>query len=115
MGNSRRPRITALLALACGLAASLFAWYQVGQQADREARAQFAGRANLAANLLERRLQRYLDILYGLQAFAYHEDVKRDEFRQYVNALQLGKRFPGVQAVEFVRRVPRAERDHFLL
>ncbi|HUQ28527.1 MAG TPA: EAL domain-containing protein [Usitatibacter sp.] len=114
MGNSRRPRVAALLALACGLAASLFAWYHVGQQADREARAQFAGRANLAANLLERRLQRYLDILYGLQAFAYHEDVTRGEFRQYVNALQLGRRFPGVQAVEFVRRVPRAERDRFV-
>jgi diguanylate cyclase (GGDEF)-like protein/PAS domain S-box-containing protein len=111
-----RSRVVRLIALACGLAATLFAWYQVGLQADREARAQFASRANLAAGVLERRIQRYIDILYGLQAFAYHgEEPSRQDFRQYVNALQLGKRFPGVRAAEFVRRVPHADRDAFLL
>jgi diguanylate cyclase (GGDEF)-like protein/PAS domain S-box-containing protein len=105
-----------MIALACGLAATVFAWYEVGRQADLEARAQFASRSNLATGVLERRLQRYLDVLYGLQAFAYHsEQFTRQGFRQYVTALQLGKRFPGVQAVEFVRRVPGAERDHFVL
>ena len=29
MENSRRPSVAALLALACGLAATLFAWYQL--------------------------------------------------------------------------------------
>ncbi len=116
MKTSLRPRVAALLALACGLVATLFAWFQLGQQADREARAQFASRANLASGVLERRIQRYLDILYGLQAFVYHEnELSRQEFRQYATALQLGKRFPGVQAVEFVRRVPQAERDLFVL
>ena len=116
MRKSLRSRSIRMIALACGLAATLFAWYEVGRQADLEARAQFASRANLATGLLERRIQRYLDILYGLQAFAYHsEQMTRQGFRQYVTALQLGKRFPGVQAVEFVRRVPGPERDHFLL
>ena len=111
-----RSRAVRLIALACGLAATVFAWYTVGQQADQEARAQFASRTNLATGVLERRIQRYLDILYGLQAFAYHsEDFTRQGFRQYVTALQLGKRFPGVQAVEFVRRVPYADHDAFIL
>jgi CHASE1-domain containing sensor protein len=110
--TSLRSRSVRLIALACGLVATVFAWYTVGEQADQEARAQFASRTNLATGVLERRIQRYLDILYGLQAFAYHsEDFTRQGFRQYVTALQLGKRFPGVQAVEFVRRVPLAGRS----
>jgi CHASE1-domain containing sensor protein len=114
--KSLRSRAVRLIALACGLAATLFAWHEAGRQADLEARAQFASRSNLATGVLQRRLQRYLDILYGLQAFAYHsEQFTRQGFRQYVTALQLGKRFPGVQAVEFVRRVAGPDRDHFIL
>src|SRR6476646_3273046 len=67
--TSLRSRAVRLIALACGLVATLFAWFQVGQQADREAGAQFASRANFAVGVLERRIGRYLDILYGLQAF----------------------------------------------
>jgi diguanylate cyclase (GGDEF)-like protein/PAS domain S-box-containing protein len=116
MKNFLRSRNVRLLALACGLLATLFAWYQAGRVVEREESAQFAARANVATVVLERRIQRYLDILYGLQAFAYHTDeLTRQDFRQYARALQLGKRFPGVQAVEFIRRVPLAERDHFLL
>ena len=47
-----RSRAVRLIALACGLAATVFAWYTVGQQADREARAQFASRTNLATGVL---------------------------------------------------------------
>jgi len=116
MKNFLRSRNVRLLALACGLLATLFAWYQAGQAVEREETAQFNARANVATAVLERRIQRYLDILYGLQAFAYHtEEITRQDFRQYGRALQLGKRFPGVQAVEFIRRVPLADRDHFLL
>jgi len=116
MKNFLRSRNVRLIALACGLVATLFAWYQAGRIAEREAAGQFAARANVATVVLERRIQRYLDILYGLQAFAYHtDDVTRQDFRQYARALQLGKRFPGVQAVEFIRRVSAADRDHFLL
>ena len=116
MKNFLRSRNVRLLALACGLLATVFAWYQAGQAVEREETAQFNARANVATAVLERRIQRYLDILYGLQAFAYHtEEITRQDFRQYGRALQLGKRFPGVQAVEFIRRVPLADRDHFLL
>ena len=110
-----RPQNVALLALSCGLAATLFAWFLAGRQVEREARVEFVGQANLATNLLERRIQRYIDVLYGLEALANRdENLRRREFARYVSALELGKRFPGVTAVEFIHRVKDTERDAFV-
>ncbi len=110
-----RPQNVALVALCCGVAATLFAWFLAGRQVEREAAAEFSGQANLAANILERRIQRYIDVLYGLEALANHdENLRRREFAHYVAALELGKRFPGVTAVEYIRRVADAEREAFV-
>ena len=105
----------ALSALAIGVAATLFAWHGTARQAEREARLEFGSRANLAANLLERQVQRYTDALYGLQAlFSRNTPVTRAEFSRYAGALELHRRFAGVKAVEFIRRVPAEERDAFV-
>ena len=115
MKNTLRPHNLTLLAVACGVAATLFAWFVAGRQAEREAQAEFANRANLATNLLERRLQRYVDLLYGLEALSYHdESLTRREFSAYVSALDLARRFPGVKAVELIRRVPDSQREQFV-
>jgi diguanylate cyclase (GGDEF)-like protein/PAS domain S-box-containing protein len=115
MKTYRRPQSVALTALACGLAATLLAWYFTGRTVEREAEAQFANQAGLATNLLERRIQRYVDVLYGLEAMAYHDPhVTRSGFHRYVTALDLERRLRGVQAVEFIRRVTAAERDAFV-
>ena len=110
-----RPKNVALVALACGLAATLLAWFLAGRQVQREQVSEFSGQANLAANILERRLQRYIDLLYGLESLAHHDEaLTRRGFALYVAALELGKRFPGVTAVEFIRRVPDAQREAFV-
>src|SRR5258708_14319403 len=110
-----RPQNVALVALACGVAATLFAWFLAGRQVERAASPEFAAQANLATNILERRIQRYVDVLYGLEALAYHDvQLARPEFAHYVAALELGKRFPGVTAVEFIHRVPHAQREAFV-
>ena len=115
MKTDLRPQSVALTALACGLAATLLAWYLTGSQVEREAQAEFAGQANLATNLLERRIQRYVDVLFGLEALAYHDpQLTRAEFRRYVSALDINRRVRGIQAVELIRRVPDAEREAFV-
>src|ERR1700686_5194283 len=69
-----RPKNVALVALACGVATTLFAWFLAGRQAEHEAAAEFAAQANVAADILDRRVQRYIDVLYGLEALAYHDE-----------------------------------------
>ncbi|MGZ5047342.1 MAG: bifunctional diguanylate cyclase/phosphodiesterase [Usitatibacter sp.] len=115
MKTYRRPHQLALAALACGLAATLFAWFAAGREVERESSAEFASRATLAASLLERRVERYVDVLYGLAALAHHDPtVTRKAFMQYAVALDLPRRFPGVKVVEFIRRVPADGRDAFI-
>ncbi len=110
-----RPLPLAWTALAFGIAATLLAWYFVGLGVDREARAEFTNHANLATSVIERRMQRYIDMLYGLEALAGHDpDFTPLDFAEYTTALDVGRRFPGVQAIQFVRRVTEAERESFL-
>src|ERR1700682_1973289 len=103
MNTSLRTQNVAFVALVCGMGATLFAWFLAGRQVEGEAQGEFAGRVNLAASTLERRIQRYVDVLYGLEALAYHDPtLSRPEWHHYVSALDLGRRFPGVKAVELI-------------
>ena len=115
MKNPLRPQSVALIALACGAVATLLAWHLAGRRAETEARSAFANSAQIAAHALDRRLQRYIDLLYGLDAFAAQRpSLSREAFRDYVRGLDLGQRQPGVQAIEFIRRVRDEERDAFV-
>ncbi len=111
MNTSYRPPNLAYVALACGVAATLLSWVLVGRGVDREARAEFANQADLAAGVIERRMARYIDLLYGLEALANHDPrfVKGD-FADYVRALDIRRRFPGIQSLQFVRRQTDPER-----
>ena len=115
MKSHLRPHNLALAALACGLAATLFAWFFAGRSAELEAKVELENHATLATSLLERRMERYVDVLYGLDALAYHDvNVSRAEFHHYVSALDLDNRFPGLKASVFNRRVPGSRRDEYV-
>ena len=110
MKNRFRPQSLALVALVLGVAATVFAWFLVGRQVEGHERFEFAQNAQIAANDIERRIQRYVDLLHGLDALVNHEpNLTRAHFKAYVDGLELGSRQPGVQALEFIRRVPDAE------
>ncbi len=115
MRLSPRPQRIALIALACGVGATILAWYMVGRQVQQEARREFAAKSEVLASVVERRVQRYIDLLHGLEALATHDqDLTRVEFHRYVAALEMGNRQPGVQAVEYLRRVPEARREAYV-
>ncbi|APV51943.1 hypothetical protein BWI17_21085 [Betaproteobacteria bacterium GR16-43] len=115
MKPSIRPQNLALVTLLGGVALSLAAWYFVGREAERQAEADFVNQANLAASLVDRRIQRYVDLLYGLEALASHgHELTRRDFNQHVTALQAARRFPGIQATQFVRRVPADKLSKFI-
>ena len=115
MINTLRQQSVALVVLGLGVAATVAAWQVVGRQAESEARAEFANQAMVATSVVERRVQRYIDLLYGLDALANHEpNLTRLEFHTYVAGLEMGQRLPGVQAVEFLRRVRAAAREPYV-
>ena len=79
-----------------------------GAQVEREAGAEFAAKAQLAANVVERRIQRYVDLLYGLDALANHDaDAHPPRFpRLRRRRSTSASACRACRRCEFVRRVP---------
>ncbi|MEO8384913.1 MAG: EAL domain-containing protein [Betaproteobacteria bacterium] len=97
--------------LMLGIALSIAAWFFVGGLVEQQAKADFDRSALATLGAIERRTQRYIDILHGLEGLLGHDpSVSRLAFQRYVNSLNLATRFPGVQAVEFIRRVRLPEK-----
>ena len=100
--------------LVLGIALSLGAWFLVAGVVEKQAKADFDRIALATVGAIERRTQRYIDILHGLEGlFGHDPSVSRLAFQRYVNSLNLSTRFPGVQAVEFIRRVKLAEKADY--
>src|SRR5205814_1105437 len=105
----------ALLTLAIGIAATLLGWFLVGREVERQARAEFENQASLVSSVLERRIQRYIDLLYSVEALANHNPrFTHAEFHDYAASLDVNRRIPGVRAVGFIRRVKDVDRDAFV-
>ena len=87
------------------LAGAAITWQQYRSAQERAAlveRTRFDIRANEVALGLERRLQSNADLLRGVAGlFAASDHVDRDEFKQYVEGLQLERHYPGIQGIGF--------------
>lgn len=62
----------------------------------------------------ENRLQTYFDMLLALKGvYALDDGMDRQRFQRFVNQLQLDQRYPGFQAIQFVRSVPDQRLQEF--
>lgn len=60
------------------------------------------------------RLQIYFDMLLSIKGtFAINETMNRGKFAGFVRELNLAQRYPGFQAIQFVRHVPAADLARF--
>jgi len=102
----------AYVILALGIVLSGFAWYVAGVLVDRRAQVEFNTRTQNALSQIERRAQRHVDLLHGLQGlFSHDPSISRNEFSRYVGSLELRERLPGVISAQYIRRVREGERD----
>jgi diguanylate cyclase (GGDEF)-like protein/PAS domain S-box-containing protein len=102
----------AYVILALGIALSGIAWYVAGVLVDRRAQVEFNTRTQNAQSQIERRAQRHVDLLHGLQGlFGHDPSISRNEFSRYINSLELRERFPGVVSAQYIRRVRDGERE----
>jgi len=103
-----------LAALAIGIALSAAAAYLVAGQLEREARLKFEADVGDAQDAIASRVRAYTDLLLGIRGLFIAENaVGRDEFRRYVESLDLNQRYPGVQVIHFARRIVAAQRPAF--
>src|SRR5438093_4565177 len=100
--------------LAASLAFSAASTYYFRIQVQQEARSRFETVAIGVANDVQSRIRAYGDVLYALRGlFDSSNEVTRDEFHQFAQAISLGERFPGVTNISFSFRVPHARKLQF--
>ncbi len=107
LGHTGLARVVLIL----GIAMSLATWFFFARLIEKQALADFDTKTRETINKIERRTQRYIDVLQGLEGlFGHDPSVSRPGFQRYVNSLNLATRYPGIQAVEFIRRVKEADK-----
>jgi len=102
------------IVLTAGLILSVFAWITATNSIQREERLAFQGDAHDITRSLIRRLDTYTAILHGVQGLlSASQKVGADEWQNYIDALQLPTRYPGIQTMSFARRVPRDQKEQY--
>ena len=100
--------------LLIGLALSFFAFQTARSIEEREALSTFDNNVQDVTSAIEKHLQAYTGVLYGLQGlFSSREHVTRIEFKRYVDNLDIKHRYPGISNLNFARFVKQADKHTF--
>lgn len=101
--------------LGAGLLLTGIAWNATRLQAEREAAERFAVVADNTRDAIESRVRSYAEVLTGVRAMylAHEGRFSGREFSDYVAALDLAQRYPGVQVIHYAQRVTAREREVF--
>ena len=98
------------------LIAFLVLTYQLSKNAQTEAdfalETEFQFRSEEATQKIAQRMMSYDHMLRGAQGlFATYRNINRNEFRDYVKALDLEKSYPGMQGLGYTLLLPKANKD----
>lgn len=111
---SLRQAPFAVTILLLSLTLTGVAWRYIARQVENEARTAFLSKTKEAKEEIRRHLQAYIDALYGAQSlFTIHDDVRRAEWKEYIQSLGLFHRYPGIQGISFIRYLHQAERPSY--
>jgi len=109
------PQPMAWLVLGISLAASLGGWFISWKHARLEARKNFDEAAMSITATLRERMQIYQNVLHGAAGlYAASQSVERSEWRNYIESVSIGQRFPGIDAVGYVELVKRGQEEAFV-
>ncbi|MBL9089023.1 MAG: CHASE domain-containing protein, partial [Planctomycetia bacterium] len=114
-GERRRARFAAGLLAAATLLASGFAFVAVTSAEEARERSRFEAAALAAEGRIQSRIQRQSSDLRAVSGlFTASDHVHRAEFRAFVENQRPTETQPGVRAVAYLQRVPRAELAAFV-
>ena len=84
-------------------------------QIQSSARAEFQNTARQVVSNINSPLQRNIDILHALKGLISDAPaISRLQFKRFIDGLELAKHYPGIQAVEFIRRVRDVNKNNFI-
>ncbi|CAK0765880.1 two-component system, sensor histidine kinase and response regulator [Gammaproteobacteria bacterium] len=95
------------IVVGIGLTLTIFEWNNTREKTTQALQSEFEFRSNEIHVRVKERLKNYEQVLLGVSGlFSASKSVERDEFREYVTALHLGKNYPGIQGVGFSLLIP---------
>jgi signal transduction histidine kinase len=110
-----RPSAAAATVTACLLIATALAASFGARQIDRRAAEQLDERAGIVAATIDRRVDAYLEKLFGIRGFMMgSEEATRAEFEEYLAEQRIAERFPGAQSVGFAEMTTLEGRDAYI-
>ncbi len=88
------------IVLTAGLIVTVLCAVYVSHRADLEDKFRFYNQVNSTTGTIDTRLKTYITVLLGVKGlFDASDTVTREEFRTYVNGLDLTEKFSGIQGV----------------
>ena len=113
--SERSAIASAFAVFICLLALSVSGYMAVQSASDRQATASFDSRKQEVVKALRDQLATYTQVLRGgLGLFAASTAVDRGEWKAYVDALEINKRYPGIQGVGYAEFVQPADMAAYL-
>lgn len=107
--------IAVLATLVLSLCVTLGAWKQSTHHAAEKAESFFRHITLESERALQYRMASYeQSLLSGVGLFAGSDDVSRQEWKQFAAAINVKKRFPGINGIGFVAKVEPHELDSFV-
>jgi signal transduction histidine kinase len=99
------------IVLVLSIAFTLWLYAILGNAIESMARLRFERQASDIRYAIEARIHAYADVMYGLQALFASHNVDRAQFRRYVDSLDLKRRYPGYDVVNFAAYVPHEQKQ----
>ena len=107
-------RTQGYLAFVAGICITIWTCLLVLNAQQASSRSDFLRDTDKVTSDTNVRLQIYFDMLLSIKGtFAINERVNRDQFARFVRELNLAERYPGFQAIQFVRHVPDSALETF--
>lgn len=104
-----------LLILMTGLGVTWTAWDHEREAASKELHTQFSSVLRETVSRIEQRMASYEQMLHGVQGLVGATgSIDRNQFRDYVEALNLDANFSGIQVISIEEWVPAASVDAHL-
>lgn len=103
------------VALVAGVLLSVFVFSVIRDDIERAARLRFDRYASDAKHVMESRIHSYADVLYGARsAFASSGNLSRADFRRLFESLDLKRRYPGFEVLNYAQHVPGGKQKKFV-
>ncbi|MGZ5734341.1 MAG: sensor histidine kinase [Burkholderiales bacterium] len=114
MRRYRGRSVLPWLVLVLGAPVSIWLFLVLQDAVENVARLRFERQASDARGVIEVRINYYANVLYGLKAlFASNASVSRLEFQRFVKSLDLPRRYPGLDVVNFAIYLPGTDKQRF--